>query len=522
MTKEIQVALSHKRKIIILTGLIVGSMAPTFYSYARGNALPSILAEFNGMEFYAILSIVAVLTMAIGTPIAGKLGDMFGRKHLFIGGSVAFLISLIGCAMASGTWSYAVWIGLSGAAFGFTTSAVNAVIGDVCTEEERPKYIGYNSTVSSLVLLAAPPLTGLLIDLAGWRSVFLVGIPFPIISSILLIRALPNIKPKTERRERVDVLGALSFLLALSPLLILLSLGGTMIPWTSSTALILVAVAVVFCVVLAYVDTHHPAPMIAFYMFRDRDFSKLFFASFLFSFGTSAATYLPYYFQNVVGVSVSLSGTLVTPRSVATLITTALVGAVMSKTGKYKQPLLLMLLLSTVSYAAMALFFTPDTSTAMILVITIINGIGGTAMNVAIITMAVRSLPYKDMGTGVALLTLSSSLAALLCNAIGGLLTNSAWGRTVIPGEIQSVLTTEQLGQLQSSSILKDSAALETIRSGLSADIGTAFDEMIQTFRETVGQGVAGLFWVMAITSLLALVLVLRYREPEATSMKQE
>ena len=515
MTKEVQVPLSHKRKIIILTGIITGSLAPTFYSFARGNALPSVLAEFGGMQFYALCSIVAVLTMAVCTPISGRLGAMFGKKPLYTGGLVVFCVSLLGCATAANMWLYILFIALSGAAQGFISAFNNAIIADVVTAEERPKYVSYNSTASTVVQLAGPLLSGVLVDQFGWRAMFLAGVPFPIIAFLLMLRFWPDAKLEAEKKQRIDVWGAIAFLCAVVPLLVLPSLGGTMIPWGSSACFGLLAVSVVFAVILVRVDTRHEAPMISFYMFKNRNFLLLLLATFLFGLGNSMGSYLPYYFQNVVGMSASLSGTLTTPRSVATMIATALVGAVMSKTGKYKQPLLLMLGLSVASYAAMGFFFTPTTGIPAILAATTINGLGNTAMIVAVISISMMVLSRKDIGVGVALITFVTSLAGSLGNAIGGLLTNGAWSGIAVPEQIQAALTPEQLGQFSSASILKNQDALDAIRVSLPTELTSQFDSMIASFRETLGRGVDGLFLVMAAGCLAALILVCLVKLPK-------
>lgn len=510
-----KVLFSRKTKILVLIGLITGSISPTFYSLARGNVLPSVLAEFNGMQLYAVVSITAILTMAVSTPIAGRLGDMFGRKRLYLGSVALFLLSLIGCAMSTSTWTYILSVALSGATQGFIGAFNNAIIADVVTPEERPKYVSYNSTVSSLVQLAGPLLSGLIIDTFSWRTMFLLGIPFPIISIILLMKFLPDIRQEVTNKQKIDVIGTIAFLGMIVPVLILLSLGGTLIPWRSPETVIMLVTSLVFTVILVRVDTKHEAPIISFYMFKNKAFFKLFLATLFLAIGSSATTYLPYYFQNVVGTSASLSGTLITPRSIATMIATAAVGTTMSKTGKYKEPLILMLILSVLSYGAMALLFTPTTSMPIIITTTTINGLGNVAMIVVVISIAMRILPPKDIGVGVSLITFVTSLAGSLGNAIGGLLTNTAWKATVVPSELKTLLNTTQLHQLASSSILRDDVALESIRSSLSTDMSVTFDNMILSFRQILGQGVTNLFWIMAIGCLIALVLIFTVELPK-------
>ena len=303
-----------------LTGLLLvqpiqllgyGLFTPASVYYANANVAPE--DQVKGQSIMMIAS--------------NGLGAMFGKKPLYTGGLVVFCVSLLGCATAANMWLYILFIALSGAAQGFISAFNNAIIADVVTAEERPKYVSYNSIASTVVQLAGPLLSGVLVDQFGWRAMFLAGVPFPIIAFLLMLRFWPDAKLEAEKKQRIDVWGAIAFLCAVVPLLVLLSLGGTMIPWGSSACFGLLAVSVVFAVILVRVDTRHEAPMISFYMFKNRNFLLLFFFFFLFGLGNSMDSYLPYYFQNVVGMSASLSGTLTTPRSVATMIATALVGA---------------------------------------------------------------------------------------------------------------------------------------------------------------------------------------------------
>jgi len=141
----------------------------------------------------------------------------------------------------------------------------------------------------------------------------------------MLAKFLPNYKKELARKPKIDYIGIVMFLGALVPLLILLSMGGAMIPWASTTSFTLIAVAVVCAVILVFVDTRHEEPMISFYLFKDSSYLKIFFASLLSGVGTGAvAVYLPYYLQNVMGLSTTLSGTLITPRIIVTTIVTVL------------------------------------------------------------------------------------------------------------------------------------------------------------------------------------------------------
>jgi|GEM_PF-1831581 len=521
-TKQDKAFLSQSNKMLILTGLITASMVTVFYSFARANVLPSILAAFNGMQFYAVVSISAVLTMSVCTPIAGKLGDLFGRKKLYIGSALLFFLSLVGCAIAPNVPVYTACIALAGGSQGFVSAFNNAIIADFATEEECPKYVGYNSTMSTVIQIAAPLLTGIITDQFGWRTVFMVGLPFPIISIILLAKFLPDYKKELARKPKIDYIGIVMFLGALVPLLILLSVGGTMIPWASPISFALIAVAVVCAVILVFVDTRHEEPMISFYLFKDSSYLKIFLASLLSGVASGAvAVYLPYYLQNVMGLSTTLSGTLITPRTIVTTIVTALVGVVLGKSGKYKQALVLMLGVSVVSYGAMTFLFTPTTSVPMFLAITIVNGLGSTAMVVAIIALSMRILPRKDIGVGVSFLVFTTTFGGSVGNALGGLFTNSAWKNISIPSELLAALSPEQAEQLSASSILRNKEAIEAIRGTLSPDLAGTLDSTIESFRLILNQGVSNLFLAFTILCAVSLLLVLSLKLPIMDTPKQ-
>lgn len=516
-----KVSLSQKNKMLILSGLITASMVTMFYSFARANVLPAILAAFNGMQFYAIVSITAVLTMSVGTPIAGKLGDLYGRKKLYIGSTVLFFISLVGCVVAPNVPVYTLCIAVAGGSQGFITAFTNAIIADFADEEEQAKYVGYNSTMTTAIQIVAPFLTGVLTDQFGWRAVFVVGIPFPIITILLLSKYLPDYKKELTQKPKIDYIGILTFFGAIVPLLILLSVGGTMIPWVSGTSLAIIAVSVVCAVILVIVDTKHEEPMISFYLFKNSSFLKIFLTGLLSGIAGSTSVYLPYYLQNIVGVSATLSGTLVTPRSIVTTVVAAVIGVSVGKSGKYKQALAIMLGISVASYGMMTFLFTPTTSIPLFLVTTMINGLGSMAMVVVIVAMSMRILPHKDIGVGVSLIMFTTTFGGSIGNALGGFFTNSAWNNTSIPQELMEALVPEQIEQLSSSSILRNQATIEAIRGALPANLTNVLDSTIESYKVILNRGVSNLFLCFMILCAVSLILVLSLKLPSLEATKQ-
>lgn len=512
---------SHKHLLIIMTGIYMGSMYPTFLSIARAYVLTGVLVQFNAMQFYAIVSIIATLSMSVIMPIGGKLGDIYGRKKLYLISLVIFLLSCFGCAFAFNVVMYGVSIMFAGISQGLINTLYNAIIADITTAEERPKYVGYASTSSSIVQMVSALLTGIIMDHFGWSWVFAFGVPIPLISFIIIMKYLPNIQTSSSVKPKIDFVGIIAFIAAIAPLLVLLSLGGTIIPWGSPICISILVVVVFAAVMLVYTENRHEAPIIPFFLFKNSAFAKVFFIAFFCQIAaTSVLIYLPYYIQNIMGLSVTASGTITTPRAILAIVLATSVGIFLSKTGKYKLILTSMLSIAAISYVLMC-FLTPESSTAFCMFVALVNGFGANALLVVLITLAQRSLPRENLGAGTSLIVFTASFGGALGNSIAGLFTNGAWKNIEIPQQLLAVLTQEQITAMSKISILKDTATLNTIRESLSVDLVTVLDETILSFRYVLGNGVRNQFILFVIVTIISLLITLTYKDTAPKKMEK-
>ncbi|WP_435614048.1 MFS transporter [Streptomyces coelicoflavus] len=207
-------------------------------------ALPTIGADLSASEAvlelvvagygvaYAVLLVVAGygVAYAVLLVLGGRLGDLFGRRRLFLGGMAAFGLTSLACGLAPDAWSLVAARAAQGASAAAMLPQVLATIQATTSGPRRAKAMGLYGATAGLsmvagqilggVLVAATPLSFLFGAGTGWRSVFLVNVPVVLVGLFLAARAVPE--TRSARPEPVDVPG--TFLLAASILTLLIPL----------------------------------------------------------------------------------------------------------------------------------------------------------------------------------------------------------------------------------------------------------------------------------------------------------
>ncbi|MGW1047653.1 MFS transporter [Streptomyces sp. NPDC002521] len=188
-------------------------------------ALPTIGADLHTGE--AVLELVVAgygVAYAVLLVLGGRLGDLFGRRRLFLGGMAAFGLTSLACGLAPGAWSLVAARVAQGAAAAAMLPQVLATIQSATHGVRRAKAMSLYGATAGLSMVAGQILGGVLVaaDVAGtgWRSVFLVNVPVVVVGLILAVRVMPE--TRSQHPEPVDGLGtvllAVSLLTLLAPL----------------------------------------------------------------------------------------------------------------------------------------------------------------------------------------------------------------------------------------------------------------------------------------------------------------
>lgn len=142
--------------------------------------MPRIISELNGFERYAWVTTAFLLTATVSVPVFGKLSDLFGRKNIFLFGTIVFVAASALCG-ATGKIPFfgldamtelIIFRGLQGVGAGIITGLIFTILGDMFSPVERGKYQGFFAAVMGLSAIVGPALGGFITDNYSWRWVF--------------------------------------------------------------------------------------------------------------------------------------------------------------------------------------------------------------------------------------------------------------------------------------------------------------------------------------------------------------
>ncbi|WP_205698950.1 MFS transporter [Conexibacter sp. SYSU D00693] len=369
-------------------------------------ALPAIQedlgASISGLEW----TINAyTLSFAVLLVAGGRLGDLFGRRRMFLFGVVVFAAAsgLIALAQTE-TW-LVTFRAVQGLGAAFMMPATLSIITQAFPPEERGKAIGTWAGASAVALAIGPVVGGLLVESVSWQSIFLLNLPVAVLAVVVTLFAAQESRDETAP-AKVDVPGTAALTLGLASLVLALVEGNTW-GWGSTEVVALLAAAVVGLVAFAVVETRVAHPMVDFSFFRDRTFFGANVVAFIVSFAMLAMFFfLALYMQNVRGYDALEAGVRFLPSTLVIIVAGPVAGRLADRVGP--RPLIA----SGLLLVAISLFWqghlAPDTSYAATLLPSFV--LMGLGMGLVMSPMSLAAMNAVDRTkAGVASGTLSMS-----------------------------------------------------------------------------------------------------------------
>ncbi|WNM23428.1 MDR family MFS transporter [Demequina capsici] len=331
----------HRSILLVFVGLMTAMLLSALDQTIFSTALPTIVGELDGVNHMLWVTTAYILAATIMMPVYGKLGDLVGRKPLFIGAITLFIVGSIVGGLAQGMTELIAGRAIQGLGGGGLMILSQAIIADIVPARERGRYMGVMGGVFALASVIGPLLGGWFTESVDWRWCLWINIPLgalAILSAILFLHPAPQ----DRARPRLDIAGMMLIAIASAALVLFTSWGGGQYAWDSPVIVTLIVVTVVAGVAFVLVERRAVEPIMPLLLFRERNFNLTTAAGLLMGiamFGTLA--YMPTYLQMVAQVNATEAGLLMIPMMAAMLPTSIIVGRRVSTTGKYKRyPLL--------------------------------------------------------------------------------------------------------------------------------------------------------------------------------------
>jgi EmrB/QacA subfamily drug resistance transporter len=483
----------RREVMIVLPGLLMAILLAMLDQLIVGTALPRIVGSLGGVTHLAWVVTAYVLASTVTTPFYGKLGDMYGRKKLFI---FAIVIFLVGSALSGLSQNMAQLIGfraLQGLGAGGLMVGAMATLGDIVAPRERGRYMSYMMVVMMLATIGGPLVGGFITDSFSWRWIFYINLPLGGAALIYLLAVLHV--PAKKVSHKIDYLGGGLLAVAAVAVILFATFGGSEYAWGSVQIIGLGVIAVAATAGFLVTETRAAEPILPLHVFRNRNFSvtmALTFLTGLAMFG--AMTFLPLYQQTVQGASAVVSGLMLTPMMVGVTITSIVSGQITTRTGRYKLfPVMGGAIMAVGMFLLTRLGVDTSRTTSGIYYVVLGLGMGFLMQMVSLI--AQNSVGPRDMGV--------ASSARMFFQQIGGSLGVSAFG---------AIFATRLTGSLRAAA----GSGVHINASGGQLD-PTVVDRLTGPIRHDVFYAIAhavqGVFFWAAPSAVLIFLLALLIKE---------
>jgi len=428
-------------KWLVLLTVIIGTFLGRLDQTIVNLALPSIMDDFAiTLTEAGWIATAYILANAVFVPIWGKLGDTVGRKRVYI---IGFGLFIVGSILAGLAWDlnsmiiFRVIQAIAGSADYPTAMAILAVT--FREGKERAEALGIWSAAFAASAVFGPLIGGPLIDMFGWRSIFLINLP---VGAIGLAMAWIFVSESVSEKKtsKFDIWGALSLGIALSALVLVLDKGLEW-GWTAPASLACYAAVIAFTYIFYGIERRHPEPIVDLKFFSHGAFSSTLLNNFIVFMGMMGSLFvIPAFVQSFLGYDATQTGYLFLPMAFALMIAAPLGSKLVGRV----QPKHVIALSTLVAGIGLLLFTGLDPRSSpldiMIPIAVMAFGMGfGMAQRTNIIASTV---PPEEVGSASSTLALARNIAGAFGIALFATIQKDAVENAVLAVANNSVINT--------------------------------------------------------------------------------
>lgn len=377
-------------------------------------ANPTIMAELNtGYDMVMWVTSSYLLAYAVPLLVAGRLGDRFGPKNLYLIGLAVFTAASLWCGLSNSIGMLIAARVLQGIGAALLTPQALSMITRTCPAEHRGAAQSVWGAVAAVATLVGPMIGGVLVDNLGWQSIFLINVPIGIVGLALAVRLVPALPT---RPHRFGFVGAVLSGVGVFCVVFALQQGpaSSWAPWIWVT----IAAGAGFVAAFFYwqsVDTRDP--LIPLEIFRDRNFTLASVGVLVASFVTTAMV-VPtmFYAQAVCGLSPLRSALVIAPIPIVGGLLAPVVGRIVDRSQPRR---VIGCGFSVLASALIWLAFDMAPTTPMWRIVAAFTamGVGLAFIWIPLAATSARNLPTRQAGAGSGIYSAAQQLGAVLGSA---------------------------------------------------------------------------------------------------------
>jgi EmrB/QacA subfamily drug resistance transporter len=475
---DVEVPCGPKAKLWILAATILGSSIAFIDSTVVNVALPALQASFHAtvvdvqwvVESYGLFLGALIL-------VGGSMGDLFGRRLIFVVGVTILAGASLACGIASNIHQLIIARSIQGIGAALLVPGSLAIISASFDEKSRGRAIGTWSGFTAITTAVGPVLGGWLIEHATWRWAFFINLPIAVTVVAISLWRIPE--SRSTITARIDWLGALLATLGLGGL-VTGFLESVNLGWSNPLVFGSLMVGFGCLAACVFVEAHVASPMVPLTLFQSRLFTGANLLTLFLYAATGIFLFLfPLNLIQVQGYSATAAGAAILPMILLMFLLSGWAGGLVARFGP-RGPLTIGPLIAAVGFLLFALPSVGSSYWKSFLPALVVLGFGMTVTVAPLTTVVMNSVDQDRIGAASGINNAVARVASVLAIAVFGIVMVKAFGSHLNYSLGQLALPRGMLQELRSNEIrlagLQVPAALDpTARTAVREMIGDAF-----------------------------------------------
>lgn len=398
---------------LVLLSVLIGTLMSAIDTTIVILALPTIAGDLKAELFISIwIIIIYLLMVAVLTTQLGGLGDIYGRGRIFNMGFLIFIVGSAACGAAPDMYFLIAMRGVQAVGAALMQANSNAIVADHFEPKERGRAYGYLAMGWSIGGTLGIVLGGVITTFLGWRDIFFINVPIGLVGFII---GLKYIHDNNKKETKIDFVG----MGLLSTILGLISYGSTDVAGrgVNTFNLVLIGVGLLLLIPFVYYEKGFTHPVIKISAFKVQELSRSLIASFLQALGYLSVIFiLIMYLQGIRGYDPLHAALLLVPGYIISSMISPKMGGFSDRIGPRIVATVGIFLMAAAVLIYIQLHV--DTSIYVIILASVISGVGGAMFWPANSSAVMSSTPKELYGSISGLLRTLSTIGTLLSYVI--------------------------------------------------------------------------------------------------------